>query len=163
MLFYERVLKAIVGLLMLGIASLVLAQVFFRFVLSNSLPWPEELGRLFFIYLSFIGGALASIHGDHISIEAIDMAVEDTSRVAAFLQILRELLMVVVMIFVIYGGFEVLPRAHNVSLSATRLPRSLLMVPVIVGAVLMTFEALRRIGINVRHIWAPQGAKTDET
>ena len=149
---YERALKTVIALLLLAIATLVIAQVFFRFVLSNSLPWPEELGRLIFIYLVFIGGGLASLHGDHISIEAVDMAVEDTSRTAAVMQILREALMVLVMIVVIYGGFQVAPKAHSISLSATGLPKSLMTVPVIIGAVLMLGEAVRRIGVNVRHI-----------
>ena len=163
MSFYERALRTVVALLLLVISVLGVAQVFFRFVLSSPLPWPEELGRLFFIYLAFIGGALASIHGDHISIEAVDMAVDDTGRTAAFLQFLRETLMVVVMVFVIYGGFQVIPITHNVSLSATGLPRSLMMVPVIIGAALMTLEALRRIGITVRQMRAQGGSNADET
>lgn len=159
---YERALKTVIALLLLAIATLVIAQVFFRFVLSNSLPWPEELSRLIFIFLVFIGGALASLHDDHISIEAVDMAVEDSSRTAALMQILREALMVIVMLVVIYGGFQVLPKAHNISLSATGLPKSLMTVPVIIGAVLMTGESVRRIGVNVRQFRrASEGTKSD--
>jgi TRAP-type C4-dicarboxylate transport system permease small subunit len=37
----------------------VLLQIFFRFVLSIGVPWTEELSRLSFIYLSFVGAAIS--------------------------------------------------------------------------------------------------------
>ena len=149
---YERVLKVAVGLLLLGITGLVVAQVFFRFVLSSPLPWPEELARLIFVYLVFVGGAFASLHNDHISIEVVDTALGESTRKAAITNIVRETIMVIVMAVTVVGGIQVAPRAHSIALSGTGLPKSLMTVAVIIGATLMGLEALRRIIIDVRKL-----------
>lgn len=149
---YERALKVAVGLLLLGITGLVVAQVFFRFVLSAPLPWPEELARLIFVYLVFVGGAFASLHNDQISIEVVDVALDDSSKKASVTSIVRETIMVIVMAVTVVGGIQVAPRAHRIALSGTGLPKSLMTVAVIIGAALMGLEALRRIVIDIRKL-----------
>jgi TRAP-type C4-dicarboxylate transport system permease small subunit len=149
---YERALKVAVGLLLLGITGLVVAQVFFRFVLSAPLPWPEELARLIFVYLVFVGGAFASLHNDQISIEVVDVALDDSSKKASVTSIVRETIMVIVMAVTVVGGIQVAPRAHRIALSGTGLPKSLMTVAVIIGATLMGLEALRRIIIDIRKL-----------
>ncbi len=149
---YERALKVAVGLLLLGITGLVVAQVFFRFVLSSPLPWPEELARLIFVYLVFVGGAFASLHNDQISIEVVDVALDESSKKASVTSIVRETIMVIVMAVTVVGGIQVAPRAHRIALSGTGLPKSLMTVAVIIGAALMGLEALRRIVIDIRKL-----------
>ena len=149
---YEKALKVAVGLLLLGITGLVVAQVFFRFVLSAPLPWPEELARLIFVYLVFVGGAFASLHNDQISIEVVDVALDDSSKKASVTSIVRETIMVIVMAVTVVGGIQVAPRAHRIALSGTGLPKSLMTVAVIIGAALMGLEALRRIVIDIRKL-----------
>ena len=150
MSIYERVLKGIVALFSLAVAVVVLAQVFFRFVLDSPLPWPEELGRLIFIYLVFIGGALVSLHGDHISIELVDQRVGENGVKALLITVARELLSVIVMIVIVVGGVQLAPRSHRLALSATGLPKSLMTVPVIIGAALMGVESRRRIIVRAK-------------
>lgn len=149
---YERALKVAVGLLLLGITGLVVAQVFFRFVLSSPLPWPEELARLIFVYLVFVGGAFASLHNDQISIEVVDVALDESSKKASVTSIVRETIMVIVMAVTVVGGIQVAPSAHRIALSGTGLPKSLMTVAVIIGAALMGLEALRRIIIDFRKL-----------
>ncbi|MFO7780730.1 MAG: TRAP transporter small permease [Spirochaetia bacterium] len=149
---YERALKVAVGLLLLGITGLVVAQVFFRFVLSSPLPWPEELARLIFVYLVFVGGAFASLHNDQISIEVVDVALGESSNKTSVTSIVRETIMVIVMAVTVVGGIQVAPRAHSIALSGTGLPKSLMTAAVIIGATLMGLEALRRIIIDIRKL-----------
>ncbi|MEX2567563.1 MAG: TRAP transporter small permease [Cyclobacteriaceae bacterium] len=50
----DAVLAAILGL----IVSIMITQVFFRYILNNSLVWSEELVRFLFIWLTFLGAAI---------------------------------------------------------------------------------------------------------
>jgi TRAP-type transport system small permease protein len=151
---YDRILKGIIAALLLAITLLVVAQVFFRFVLSSPLPWPEELARLVFFYLVFVGGALASLHGDHISIEVVDSAVDEDGRSALFVSVARGLVVVAIMGVAVYGGVQVAPRAHRIALSGTGLPRSLMTMAVITGSALMGLDALVRVIGNVWRLTA---------
>lgn len=60
-------------------SALVLAGVFFRYVLSSPLYWAEEAARLLLIWLSFVGAGLAFQRSQHIS---MDVLVRLCSRAA---------------------------------------------------------------------------------
>ncbi len=45
---------------------IVLAQVFFRYILNSPLIWSEELARYIFVWISFLGWLMATRDQDHI-------------------------------------------------------------------------------------------------
>jgi len=51
------------------IVSIMFTQVVFRYVFNNSLSWSEELIRFLFVWLTFLGGALAINNKTHIAVE----------------------------------------------------------------------------------------------
>jgi TRAP-type transport system small permease protein len=145
----ESLLKWLIAIVLIGIAVIVSMQVFFRFVLSSPLAWPEELGRLLFVYLVFIGAGLVSVHDDHIAIELVEATVS-SSKPKAVLELFRHLAIAVTMAVVVLGGTQLFPRSARLALSATGLPKSLMVLPVIIGGAIMTVEALRRAGLALR-------------
>lgn len=52
--------------LFLVLFIIVLAQVFFRYILNNPLIWSEELARYIFVWVSFLGWLMATRDQDHI-------------------------------------------------------------------------------------------------
>lgn len=141
-LLLEKILKLLIILLLALICIVVGAQVFFRFVLSNPLPWPEELGRLLFIFLAFIGAGLTSLHNDHIAVEVIDQKV---FRGKTIIVLFRHCAIALVSLFIIIGGFQIYPKAARIKLSATGLPKSLMTLAVIIGAIIMMIAAMIHI------------------
>lgn len=57
----------IVFLVMLTMVSLVVIQIFCRFVLNVSVPWTEEMSRLCFIWIIFLGSAMVECEGGQTS------------------------------------------------------------------------------------------------
>ncbi|MCD4768954.1 MAG: TRAP transporter small permease [Bacteroidales bacterium] len=51
------------------IVCVMFAQVVFRYIFNNSLSWSEELIRYLFVWLTFLGGALAINNKTHIAVE----------------------------------------------------------------------------------------------
>jgi tripartite ATP-independent transporter DctM subunit len=64
----DRVTGCAAALCLLGIVIDVLAGVVSRYVFNNSFSWTEEVGRWVFIYLIFLGMALAHRGRDHIAV-----------------------------------------------------------------------------------------------
>lgn len=58
------------GLLILTVA-VTITQVFFRYVLNASLSWPEEMARWSFVWLVFLGGAVAVWRDKHIAVDLL--------------------------------------------------------------------------------------------
>lgn len=52
-------------------ALLVAAQVFFRYVLNNSIFWSEELARYMLVWISFLGATTAYYRGLHPGIDCL--------------------------------------------------------------------------------------------
>lgn len=64
-------LKMIIILLLIIMTVTVLLQVFFRFVIKNSLPWSEELARYIMIWLVMLSAGLAFDQNSHIGVDFI--------------------------------------------------------------------------------------------
>jgi TRAP-type transport system small permease protein len=67
----NRSLDLIAGLLFAAALILVNVQIVCRFVLSISVPWTEEVSRLVFIWLAFLGAALGAREGSLIVIDTL--------------------------------------------------------------------------------------------
>ena len=55
----------IIGWLLLISVLLNIAQVFTRYVMNAPLSWTEEMVHYSTVWLTFVGAAAASLHGDH--------------------------------------------------------------------------------------------------
>lgn len=133
------------------IAFLVILQVTFRFVLNSPLPWPEELSRLVFVYLVFIGGAASSRSKSHIAIDVVDNFIS-SERIKAVLTLLRQLATALVLAAAAYGAVQIIPNITFMRLPATGLPMAVMIAPVLAGCLLMLFWTLLHLCSSVRSL-----------
>ena len=69
MLRYLNMFEGVVVPVIMGLMGLItIAQVIFRYVLSYSLDWPEELGRYLFIMSVYLGASLAERYDRHLAV-----------------------------------------------------------------------------------------------
>ncbi|SKA69310.1 TRAP transporter small permease [Desulfobaculum bizertense] len=54
-----------------GMVCDISLQVFFRYVLNDSLFWSEELGRILLVWLTFFGASVAYKRGAHIGVDVL--------------------------------------------------------------------------------------------
>jgi TRAP-type C4-dicarboxylate transport system permease small subunit len=102
----DTVLKSVMVAMLVVLIVAVGANMFGRFVLHESLAVSDELARFLFIWVIFLGGALAHLHREHI---AVDILVK---RLPASLQpavtVLQELLIVALMIALLLSARDVM-------------------------------------------------------
>jgi len=67
----DRVLDAATLALLAILLAVVGGQVFARYVLNRSLVWSEELARYLFVYLVFLGAAMALARQRHIQVSVV--------------------------------------------------------------------------------------------
>lgn len=127
------------------IAFLVMMQVTFRFVFNSPLPWPEELSRLVFVYLVFIGGAASSRNNTHIAIDVVDNFIA-SAKIKGVLALLRHLATALVLAAAAYGAAQIIPNIAFMRLPATGLPMAVMIAPVLAGSILMLFWTLLNLG-----------------
>ncbi len=64
--------KVFIGALVGVIVLITLAAVWWRYILNSPLPWPEQVSRIMFVWVTFIGAAILYRERLHV---AIDMFV----------------------------------------------------------------------------------------
>lgn len=78
--FLERLESNVCILLLFGMTSVVILQVFSRYLFNYSFVWAEELVRYLMIWMVLIGAALVQSKNDHIRIDLLPMLVGPRER-----------------------------------------------------------------------------------
>ena len=124
------------GYLLLVSATLVmvisiLLQVFFRYVMNAPLYWSEEIARYAFVWLVFIGAAIASKRGAHIGVDYLVMHLPDVSR--NILAIIVNLLVLFFIACVIYMSVGVIKSNMTQLSPAMRIPMGYIYMAIPIG------------------------------
>ena len=129
-LVVERVLETASVLLMLIATAVVVLQVFCRYVLNASLPWPEEAAQFLFVWAVFLGMALLTRRDRHISISLFGPGLSDRARGMhdAFLRVATAAACIILVVH----GIDFMNRTMQV-LPALRVPLRYMFMAVPVG------------------------------
>ncbi|KEO51349.1 TRAP transporter large permease subunit [Thioclava indica] len=129
----DRLIEAVVVLLMLAAVGIVTLQVFCRYVLNASLPWPEEAAQFLFVWAVFLGLALLTFRERHIAISLFvpKMSPRVQTGHAIFLRVVSAAACIVL----VTHGIDFMNRSLQV-LPALRVPLKYLFMAVPAGGVL---------------------------
>jgi TRAP-type C4-dicarboxylate transport system permease small subunit len=112
-------LRTLLVVLMAFYFALVLTQVFFRYVLNESLFWSEEVVRYSLVWSTLLGAAVVAYQRAHIRIEVLELMLpEGPRRVDHFL---ADALTLAFVIILCVTGIEFVERTifqHSASLGA---------------------------------------------
>jgi TRAP-type transport system small permease protein len=64
-----RVAKLFIGALVGAIVAITLAAVWWRYVLNAPLAWPEQVSRIMFVWVTFVGAAVLYRERLHVAID----------------------------------------------------------------------------------------------
>jgi TRAP-type C4-dicarboxylate transport system permease small subunit len=139
----ENAIIALSGCAFVVISALIMAQVFFRYVLAAPPIWTEELTRYFFVWLAWLSAAVVFRRGHHVTIEAITNLVPEAIRPVH--DALIRLVCVAILLFLLRYGVDALTFATNRS-AALNIPMFYVYASAPVAAfIMLTFAALDAI------------------
>jgi C4-dicarboxylate transporter DctM subunit len=127
----DLIVEIIAASLLIGTVSIAIVQVFFRYILNNSLSWPEEMARFAFVWFVFMGAAMVTRRSRHIVIDVLPRSLPPQWLIvhAAIVRVISA----AVATFLIAYGFELVIRSSYVS-PALQWPYTYLYLAVPVGA-----------------------------
>ena len=73
-------IRVFVFLIVLLMCVLIIIQIFCRFVLNWSVPWTEEMARLCFLWMIFLGSAIVECDGGQVTTELLVKKMKTSSR-----------------------------------------------------------------------------------
>lgn len=134
----------------------ILIQVFFRYVLNNALPWPDEAARFCMLWMTGLMAPTAFRRGGFVAIDMLVMALP--KMVAIILNLILLFLCLLVLVVAVRIGYSEVTgfggRFATASLyvptsfgfdSWYRVPRSWMMMSIFVGVILLTMVNIELI------------------
>lgn len=82
----------------------ILTQVFFRYVLNNALPWPDEAARFFMLWMTGFMAPIAFRRGGFVSIDIVVQALP--KRAGAVLSLLLLLISLMILVIAVPLGWD---------------------------------------------------------
>ncbi|HWP52106.1 MAG TPA: TRAP transporter small permease [Clostridia bacterium] len=123
------------------------AQVFFRFVLNNSLSWTEELARYCFIWMHMIGASLLIESSEHATVTVVMDLLHGAAR--KVLDVLIELVILLSGAVMLRSGI-ILAYSSRANLStAMSIPMWIINSSVAAGGLLLIIQAIVKIVVVI--------------
>ena len=146
-----RLLEYICATLMALLVLFLFIQVFARYALQSPPDWTEELARTVFLYVTFVGGALAVARNMHLK---IDSAVKMLPlRGQAWMRLTTNIIAIVFLSFVLYQSAVMLPKlAFQPLTSLPFLSKAWFFASVPIGCGLMLVYELHHTWVEIRNL-----------
>ena len=133
---------------LLAIATAVcFYQVVSRYVFSSPPDWSEEVARYLFVWLTFLGSAVAFRHGAHLALGFTKSIFPRSMH--PWVSLVSFSVVAGVLVFVIWYGKEITQFASRQLTPALQISMSIPYLAIPVGAVFMLIEVMWNIG----HLW----------
>ncbi|WBU54531.1 TRAP transporter small permease [Paracoccus sp. SCSIO 75233] len=99
---------------------IILLQVWYRYVLNNALPWPEEAARFLMLWMTGLAAPAVYRRGGFVAIDMLDMALP--KPVSALLSLLLLLISLAVLLMAVQYGWKHVGSGWLFNSSSLRLP-----------------------------------------
>ena len=97
---------------------IVLIQVFFRYVLNNSLVWPEETARFMMVWMTFMAAPIAYRAGSNVSLDIVHRLLK--GRMYTLLSIIIQIAAIATISILFQKSLGMVERGMNID--ATSIP-----------------------------------------
>lgn len=145
----SKIINAISAVLVAAIAFTMSLQVFQRFVLNRSLPWPDELVGNLLVALAMFGATLAMRDGEHLRVRVLWYAVP--KPLVNVIRVSADLISIGFLLLVAWASWPNVVRMWRVNLTTLDVPIAVFVATVPLCFVLMSYYVIRR-----SVLWGPR-------
>jgi TRAP-type C4-dicarboxylate transport system permease small subunit len=118
----ERLVEWLMALALAVMVVLVFGNVVLRYAFDSGLAWAEEVARLMFVWLIFLGAILALRHHAHIGVEMLQQRLPRKARLAC--AVLSHLFMLYALWLFLYGSWNQTVIGLNTFSTVLRFPNA---------------------------------------
>lgn len=101
---FERIVKWLMALALSVMVVLVFGNVVLRYAFGSGITWAEEVARLMFVWLIFLGAILALRHHAHIGVDMLQSRLPRKARLAC--AVISHLLMLYALWLFLQGSWN---------------------------------------------------------
>lgn len=113
----------------------IFTQVIARYAFANSLSWSEEAGRYIFVWITFLGAAMAVRNRQHVSLDMLVNKLPNSLKTTCL--VVSYVSMMIFTSVLIYGGFKFVTRGSQQISSALEIPMHYVYIVLPLGGILI--------------------------
>ena len=136
----NKILSPVISAAFFVLVVVTFAQVVFRYLIGYSLYWSEEAARYLFVWISFLGSAVALQKGVHIGFDVCVGKLPPNWR--RYTRLFGDISVLAFQVFVTYQGILMVEQNMIQQSPALELPMGLVMAAVPTGFALMAICTL---------------------
>jgi len=136
-----RALWIAAGLILLALTALILYATFARYLFRAAPVWGEDVPRILFVWLTFIGAGAAIALGLNIRVTALVVRLPPGARRAV--EVAMHALVLVMLAVLFWWSIPIVRLKMNVPITSTGWPAGLFALPLPIGCVLMGWFQFR--------------------
>ena len=137
------VVEPVVAALVIAEIVLLASGVFARYVMHQALVWSDELATILFLWLSMLGAVIAFQRGEHIRLTAVLRRLPRRAREIA--ELVSPLVVAVFVLELMPASLKFFVQEQIDLTPALSIPRSYVVLAILVGLALMLLVALLRL------------------
>ena len=147
-----KVLRVLVGLLMVSLVCVVALGIFYRYALQDSLYWATEVPNFLMIWIVMLGSVVAFHERGHIAFTLLGQSLG--GRRQALLECVCAVVVLVLLgVLVFSGAIVVEDTMHSLS-EALRIPKGYIYACLPICAALMMVSAFGQLYACARRLWS---------
>ena len=152
--FVMKAEEVAIFVLLLGMVASSFAQVVFRLIIDHPLAWSEELSRYLFVWLSFVGGALAVAEGSHFKMDLLAALIKDQRKKIIINIIVSVLILIFSVVLIIYGA-KLVAMVRTQKSPALRISMSIPYLALPLNGLLSTFHVICALADDIKQLRNP--------
>jgi len=141
--FFDQFYEICAILAFSGMLMAVLAEIFFRYMFSMSLTWAEELARFLGIWSVFLGSAILTKKGIHLSIDLVFRGLSGNAKL--LFDLFTDFLTSLFCTGLFWGSVIMLKKSSNIMSPAIQLSTSYFYLALFVGVLGMLIYLVSRV------------------
>ena len=147
---YNKFEEIFLVILLLVMVVLIFVQVVMRYCFNSSLSWSEELARILFIWVSWIGISLGQKKGEHIKITMVTDKLKGNAKKAIL--VLSDICTLAILGILCVKGTEVVMHIMGLgrAMPATGCPKWIVYSAVPLSCMLMAIRVIKDLVITLK-------------
>ena len=144
---YKKILNGLVFIMFSLMTLITLINAITRFAFNSPIAWSAELARYSFVWIIFLGAALAVRNGSHIGLEFLSSKLPEKGK--DFLRTAINYMIILFLCVFTIIGFEQAIKASGTESAAMQIPMLIPYMALPIGGIAMIIEFIRVINVKL--------------
>ena len=146
--FFSKIISASLFIFMAILVAITFFQVLCRFVLKIPAVWSEEIARMSFVWLIFLGSAIGVKEGTHLMLDMLTASV--SPRLRKIMQIFVLLMIIGMAGIILYAGGNYCWLSRGKTTVTLPIPANIIYLAIPLSALLMIFFGIEKLREKIR-------------